>query len=169
VQLSTKITYQLWAGDGLDRVSRLLCNYRAVSRMRYRRAMGEMESVCGCAAIETYHVLSVGGRWERGSQCVILKPSSDITYLLWADNGRDEISGLLCSYLARSSTVCGRVMGETESVGSCAAIQRDHVLPVGKRCERQSQPMAVQLSSKITYSLWSGDVRDGVSGWLCSY
>jgi hypothetical protein len=134
VQLSTKITYQLWAGDGLDRVSRLLCNYRAISRTRYRRAMGEMESVGGCAAIEKYHVLSVGGRWERGSQRVILKLSSDITYLLWADNGRDKnqwvvvqlsseikyclwegdgrdgVSGVLCGYPAGSRTSCGQAM-----------------------------------------------------------
>ena len=60
-------------------------------------------------------------------------------------------------------------MGETESKGSSVAIWQDHILPVDQRWERWGQLVVLQLSSKITYILWIGDRRDGVSWWFCSY
>src|SRR5258707_917718 len=89
VQLSSKITYILWAGDGRDGVSSSLCSYRARSRTFCGRAIGETESVRGCAAIEQDHVHSVGGRWARRSQFVVVQRSGKITYKLWAGDGRD--------------------------------------------------------------------------------
>jgi len=68
--------------------------------------MGEAESEGCCAAIQQDHVLSVGRRWEKRSQRVVMEVSSKITYFLWADDG------------------------EAESEGCCAAIEQDHVLPV---------------------------------------
>jgi hypothetical protein len=76
--------------------------------------------------------------------------------------------------------------GDVESVHGSTAIQQDHVQPVGERREKQSQCVILQLSSKITYSLWVDDERDrvsskityflwvsdgrdSVSGWFCAY
>ena len=59
------------------------------------------------------HVQSVGGRWVRQSECVVVQESSKITYMLGAGDGRDGVSAWLCSYLARSRTSFGRAMGET--------------------------------------------------------
>jgi hypothetical protein len=70
--------------------------------------MGETKSAGCSAAIEQDHVLPVGGIWERQSQRVVLQLSSKITYFLWAGDGRDGVSELLCSYAARSHTNCGR-------------------------------------------------------------
>ena len=50
-----------------------------------------------------------------------------------------------------------------------APIEQDHIQPVGERCERQSQRMVLQLSSKITYELLASDRRDRVSAWFCDY
>jgi hypothetical protein len=60
-------------------------------------------------------------------------------------------------------------MGETESTGGRAAIQQDHIHAVGGRWERRSQRVVLQLSNNTTYFLWAGDVKDGVSEWLCSF
>jgi len=174
--LSSKIMYILWAGDGRDGVGGLFCSYRARSRTFCGREMGETESANCFTAIEQDHVLSVGGRWESRSQRGVLQLSSKITNSLWARDGRNGVSVLLCSYLARSRTLCGRTMGERgsaccsaaiqqdhepavgemgekESAGCSAAIEEDHILPVGGRWERRSQRIVVQLSSKITNSL----------------
>jgi hypothetical protein len=70
--------------------------------------MGETKSAGCSAAVEQDHVPPVGG------------------------SGRDKVSGLFCSYRARSRTHCGREMGETQSAGCCAAIEQDHVLSVGR-------------------------------------
>jgi len=117
----------------------LLWRYRTL-RTVYGRATGETESA-GSATMEQDHVLPVGRRWERQSQCVVVQLSSKITYCLWADDGRNGVSRLFCSYQARSRTGCGR---------------------------RRSQRVVVQLSSKITYRLCAGNGRDGVYGLLCS-
>jgi uncharacterized protein (UPF0147 family) len=169
LQLSSKITYSLLASDGRDRVSAWFCNYPARSRTSCWRAMGETESVRGSATIQQDHVLPVGERWERQSQCVVLQLSSKITYKLLASDGRDRVSAWFCNYPARSRTDCWRAMGETESVRGSATIQQDHVLPVGERWERQSQCVVLQLSSKITYKLLASDGRDRVSAWFCNY
>jgi hypothetical protein len=144
VQLSSKITYQLWAGNGRDGVSGWFCSYPARSRTNYGRAMGETESAGGGVAIQQDHVLAVGGRWKRRSQRAVVQLSSEITYFLWAGDGSQGVSGRLCSYPVRLRTSCRRAM------------------------ERQSQRVIVQLSSKITYFLWAGNGRDSVSGWFCS-
>ena len=65
VQVSSKITYKLWAGDGRDGVSAWMCRYRERSRTICKQAMGETESVRGCAGIEKDHVQLVGGEWAR--------------------------------------------------------------------------------------------------------
>ena len=114
VQLSSKITYFLWVGSGRDGVSASLYNYQARSRTSYKRAMGETESVPGCAGIEKDHVLSVGGRWARWSQCVVVQKPNKITYPLWVDDGRDGVSAWMCSHAGRSRTLCKQAMGETE-------------------------------------------------------
>ena len=145
VQPSSKITYSLWAGDGGDGVSAWLYNYQARSRTSYKRAMGETESVPGCAGIEKDHVLSVGGRWARWSQCLAEHASRKITYPLWVDDGRDGVRVWLCSF------------------------QQDHVLPISGRWARRSECLDVQVLRKITYSLWAGDGRDSVSAWMCKY
>jgi hypothetical protein len=137
LQLSNKITYFLWAGNGRD-------------------------SMCDSAAAQQDHVPAVGARWEIPSQWVVLQLSSKITYTLWSGDGR--ISGWFCSYSARSRTNCGRAMGDTESVGGSATIQQHHVLSVGRQWERLSQFVIRQLFSKITYTLWSGDGRWSVHG-----
>jgi hypothetical protein len=153
VQLSSKITYFLWAGDGRDEVSGSFCSYRARSHTLCRWVMGETKSAGCSAAIKQDHVLPVGGRWERRSQRVVLQLSSKITYFLWVGDGRDKVSGLFCSCRARSCTICRWVMGETKSAGCCAAVEQDHVLSVGGRWERRSQWVILQLLSKIMYSL----------------
>jgi len=140
------MTYFLWAGDGRDGISRLFCSYRVRSRTFCTfcgQAMGETESA-GCSAaieqdhiptvcgrwerrsqrvvVEQDHVHSVGGRWERRSRRVVLQLSRKITYILWAGDGRDGVSKLFYSYRARSCTICGRAMGESESAWCSAAI-----------------------------------------------
>jgi hypothetical protein len=55
----------------------------------------------------------------------------------------------------------GRQWG-IESVGGSAPVQQGYVHAVGERWEIQSQRI-LQLSSEITYILWAGDGRDGVS------
>jgi hypothetical protein len=100
---------------------------------------------------------------------VVVQLSGKITYSLWVGDEIDGVSGWFCSYPARSRTSCRKAMGEMESVGGSAAIRQDHVQPVGCRWERRSQRVILQLFSNITYSLWIGDERDGVSRWLCSY
>jgi hypothetical protein len=62
LQLSSKITYPLWVGDGKDGVNGWFCSHPARSRTCCRRVMEETESVGGCAAIQQDHVLSVGWR-----------------------------------------------------------------------------------------------------------
>ena len=86
LQISSKITDCLWAGNGRDAVS------------------------SGCAEIQQDHVLAVSGQWERRSQhvqdhvlavvkqweklCqqVLLQISSKITDFLWASDGQDGVS-----------------------------------------------------------------------------
>jgi hypothetical protein len=128
--------------------------------------MGDAESVCGSVAIQQDHVPTVGG---RQIQCVVLQLFRKITYTLWAGDGRDEVSVGFCSYPARSRTGYGQAMGNAESVHGSVAIQQDHLPAVGGRWAIHIQCVALQLSSKITYSLWVGDRRDGVSMWFCSY
>jgi len=147
----------------------LLCSYRARSRTSCVRVTGKTESGGCCVAIRQDDVLSVGGRWERRNQQVVLQLSSKIThflYFLWAGDGRDGVSRLFSSYRtrshtncvramgetesagccrARSCTFCGREMGETESAGCSAAIAQDHVHSVGGRWERRSQQIVLQL------------------------
>src|ERR1700733_7408778 len=64
LQLSSKITYPLWAGDGRYRVSGWFYSYPARSHTNCWRAMGDTESVHGSTAIQQDHVQAVGGRWE---------------------------------------------------------------------------------------------------------
>jgi hypothetical protein len=106
--------------------------------------MGDTESVHGSATIQQDHVLPVGRRWERHSQRVIRRLFSKITYLLWAGDGRYQVSAWVRNYPTRSRTSCGQAMGETQCV-------------------------IRQLCSKITYKLWSGDGRYRVSGWFNNY
>jgi hypothetical protein len=120
--------YQLWVGD-------------------------EMESAGCSASTKQDYLRTVGGLWGRRSQWVVLQLSNNITYFLWAGDVRDGVSEWLCSYPARSRTLCGRAMGEMESVGGCVAIEQDHTLPVGRQWERQCQQVVVQLLRKITYFL----------------
>jgi hypothetical protein len=61
LQLSGKITYRLWVGNGSDRVNEWFCNYPARSRTSCGSAMGATESVSGSAAIQQDHVLPVDG------------------------------------------------------------------------------------------------------------
>jgi len=135
LQLSRKITYYLRAGDGRDGVSVLLCSYRARSHTYCGPAMGATESAGCCAAIEHDHVQTAGGQWEKWSQWIVRQLSSKIAYPLLpllTDDGSNGVSVLLCSYRARSRTSCGRqMMGATKSVCCCAAIEHDHVHPVG--------------------------------------
>jgi hypothetical protein len=133
LQLSSRITYFLLASDERDRVSVWFCNYPARSRTAYWRAIGETESVCASATIQQDHVQPVGERWKRRCQCVLLQLSSKITYFLLTRDGRDGVSAWFCNYPARSRTSCWREMGETESVRGSAAIQQDHIQPVGER------------------------------------
>ena len=149
--------------------------------------------MCVCAAFQQDHVLPMSGRWVRRSECVVVQVSSKITYTLWLGDGRDRVSAWLCRYPARSRTSCGRAMGETESVPGCACIEEDHVhsvvgrrarpsqcvgcagieqnhvLSVSGRWARRCECLDVQVSRKITYNLWAGDGRDGVSAWMCRY
>ena len=90
VQLSSKITYILWGGDGRHGVSAWMCRYRED------------------------HVPTVGGQWTRRSECVAVQLSRKITYNLWVDNGRDGVSAWFCNYQTGSRTICGRAMDETE-------------------------------------------------------
>src|SRR5882762_6792500 len=94
------------------------------------RAMGETESARGSASITQDHVPTVGKRWERQSQRVVLHLLSKITYKLLASDGRDRVSACFCNYPARSRTYCWRAMGEMESVCGSATIQQDHIHPV---------------------------------------
>jgi hypothetical protein len=124
----------------------------------------EMMSAGCSAAIEENHVLSVGRRWKRWSEQVVVQLWSKITYSLWAGDGRDEVSGLFCSYQARSRTSCGRAMREMQLVGCCVAMEQDHILSVGGETESAGCCAAiVRLLSKIgTYRLcgWAmGDLH----------
>ena len=117
--------------------------------------MGETESAGDSAELQEDHVLTVGRQWERGTQRVDLQRSSKITYKLWVGNVRDRVSvficsyptrlrticgrmmgggvsGWFCSYPERSPTACGRAMGEMESAHASAAIELDHLHPVGQ-------------------------------------
>ena len=114
MQVSSKITYKLWAGDGRDGISTWLCMRRGRSRTNCGRAMGETESVPGCACIEEDHIQAGGGRWARRRVCVSVHASRKITYRLGVDDERDGVSVWLCSFQARSRTSCERAMGETE-------------------------------------------------------
>jgi hypothetical protein len=60
LQLSNKITYFLWAGDGRYRVSVWSCSYPAISRTRYSQVTGDIKSVSDSATIQQDHVLPVG-------------------------------------------------------------------------------------------------------------
>ena len=117
----------------------------------------------GCAGIEEDHVLPVSGGWAIRSECVVVQVSSKITYRLWAGDGRYGVSAWLCSDQGISRTNCVRGMGKTESVGSCAGIEQDHVPSVGGGRAIRSQCVIVQRSRNITYKLWAGDGRYGVS------
>ena len=63
VQLWSKITYRLWAGNGRDGVS-----------------------AC-CATMEQGHVPAVGESRARRSECGVVQLSSKVTYKLWAGDG----------------------------------------------------------------------------------
>jgi hypothetical protein len=145
LQLSSKITYFLWVGDGKYTVSGWFCNYPTRSRTSCGQAMGNIESMCasaaiqhdhvhavvgqweiqsqcGSATVQQDHVLSVGRRWERQSQCMIRQLFNKITYKLWSGDGRYSVSVRFGNYI-----------------------------------------------TKITYRLWAGDGRYSVSGWFCNY
>jgi hypothetical protein len=82
---------------------------------------------------------------ERRQSTHDSKLSNEVTYSLWAG------------------------YGDVESVHGSAAIQQDHIQSLGEWWEKQSQCVILQLSSKITYSLWVDDERDRVSAWFCTF
>jgi hypothetical protein len=141
LQLSRKITYPLWAGNGRyrvsvwfcsypekshtycghamgNRVSVWFCSYPARSRTSCGPAMADTVSVYGSAAIQKNHVQIAGDRWER-----------------------------------------------QKSVSSSAPIQQYHVQAVHERWERQKSmgvtvSLALSLSNAITpFVSWRGARR----------
>jgi len=109
------------------------------------------------------HVLPMSGRRARLGQHTVLQLSEEITYSLWAIEGRDEVSTQFCNYLRRSHTSCGRSVGETRSAHGPATIQGAHILPGGDRRAGQGQHTVLQLFNEITYSLWAIERRNEVS------
>ena len=121
---SNEVTYSLWEGNGRCSVSAWFCSHPERSRTSCGRAMGDTKSVHGSART-CYGQVIVGNRvsaqlggyparsrtgcgWPKGdTQCVVLRPSSKITYTLWVAKGRYKVSAWFCDYPARSHTCCG--------------------------------------------------------------
>jgi hypothetical protein len=146
-----------------DEVSTRFCNYPTRSRTAYERSKGETRSEHYSATIKQDHVLSMSGRRARLGQHTVLQLSEQITYSLWAIEGRDEVSTQFCNYLRRSHTSCGRSKGGTRSAHGPTTIQGDHILPGGDRRAGQGQHTVLQLFNEITYSLWAIERRNEVS------
>ena len=72
LQLSDKITYNLWIGNGRDGVNKWFCSYPARSCTSCGSAMEVMESAGGSAAIQQDNIHPVGWQGERQSQLVVL-------------------------------------------------------------------------------------------------
>jgi hypothetical protein len=95
VRRSSKITYKLLEGDGRD--SQVILpdiqqhHVHAVSGW----VVGETESTGDSADIQQHHVHAVDGQWGRQSQPGRwgVHLSSKMTYILWAGDVDDGVSG----------------------------------------------------------------------------
>jgi hypothetical protein len=89
----------------------------------------------------------------RRGQDTIPRLSKEITYILRAVKGRDEVNVPFCGCPTRSRTGCGESKGKTRSERHSVAIRQDHVLPTRGKWARRRQHAVLQLSNEFTYSL----------------
>ena len=147
LQLPSRITYRLWAGDKWDRLSVWLCSYQARSHTGCGQIMDKTDLVYDSTAIEWDHIQAMGG------------------------NGWDSVSAWCCSYPARSCTDCGCVIGETQSVHASAVIKQDHIQAVSKQWARWDSVSAWFCSYQGRLHTDCGwvMVKKKSQAWFCSH
>jgi len=124
LQLASKITHRLWTVEGQAEVSMWFYSYPTTSRTSCDRGRAEV-SMRFCSYL-TMTRTGCGSQMARGVNNVTRQLLSDITYILWAVEGRDEVNVWFYSYPMGRHTSCRRWKGGTGQYAFCRDLTRSH-------------------------------------------
>ena len=135
LHFASTITYNLWEGNGKISISKRVCTFPAQSLTSCGKAMERSASTRGSAICNHNHLLPVGRPCQDQQGSIHL--ASTITYILWEDNGRINISKEVCTLQAQSLTRCGKAMGRSALARESALCKHNHLLAAVGQWEDQ--------------------------------
>src|SRR6266436_5618627 len=91
-----------------------------------------------------------------------------MTYSLWEDKSKVRISKWVCTLQAQSHTSCGKAKAGMGSAKGSAISKHNHLHAVGRQRQGWDQQGGLHFASTITYRLWEGKGRDGISKGFCN-
>ena len=121
---SEQDTHRLWTVEGQAEVSMWFHSYPTTSRTSCDQGRAEV-SMRFCSYL-TMTRTGCGSQMARGVNNVTRQLLSDITYILWAVEGRDEVNVWFYSYPMGRHTSCRRWKGGTGQYAFCRDLTKSH-------------------------------------------
>src|SRR6202046_184145 len=165
---ASTITYFLWEGKGIKRISKEVCTMQTPSLTCCGKAKTARGSARRSALCIHHHLLPVGRQRQQEDQQGGLHYASTITYFLWEGKGSKRISKEVCTMQAPSLTSCGKAKAARGSVGRSALCKHHHLQSVERQRQQEDQQGGLHYASTITYSLWEGKSSKRISKEVCT-